>query len=227
MNKYIIIGPPGAGKSTQAIMLAKAHGYVRISVGDIFRWNIKNHTKLGAKIFRFVDSGVLVPDDIVEDVVKARLQQHDWNFGFVLDGYPASRIQAEFFLESYDVNGVILMQVPDNILTDRLSHLRVCDACGFDYNLIYDRPRSETHCDICGAELINRSSETPAAIRERLREFHTKTEPVIELFRQRELVVTVDGTMSPEEINNHIRAELGLASEAMVQLLRSRQPSAP
>jgi adenylate kinase len=221
MNKYIIIGPPGAGKSTQAAMLAKAHDLVRISVGDIFRWNIKSHTRLGAKIYRFVDSGVLVPDDIVEEVVKARLQQHDWNYGFVLDGYPASQTQAEFFLESYDVDGVILLQVPDNLLSERLSHLRICDACGFDYNLIYDRPRAETRCDVCGAELVNRSSESPIAIRERLREFHTKTEPVIELFRQRELVVTVDGTKPPEEINNHIRAELGLASEAMLQSLRS------
>ncbi|MBI4663681.1 MAG: nucleoside monophosphate kinase [Verrucomicrobia bacterium] len=222
MNKYSIIGPPGAGKSTQAATLAKIHGFVRISVGDIFRWNIKNHTKLGAKIHRFIDSGQLVPDEFVAEVMKARLEQHDWNYGFVLDGYPASQSQAEFFLESYDLDGVILLQVPDEVLTARLANFRVCPACGFDPNLIYDRPRSESVCGLCGAELVTRGSESPAAIQERVREYHTKTEPVVDLLRQRELVVVVDGTRPAQEIHDYIRAELGLTSEAMAQRLRSR-----
>ena len=222
MNKYSIIGPPGGGKSTQATLLAKAHGFVRISVGDIFRWNIENHTKLGAKIHRFIDSGQLVPDDIVADVMKARLEQHDWNFGFVLDGYPASRSQAEFFLECYDLDGVILLQVADAILTERLSSIRVCESCGFDPNLIYDQHRPDAVCELCGALLISRSSESPDAIRERLREYHTKTEPVIDLLRQRELVVEVDGVKSGPEIHDHVRAAFGLTSEAMAQRLRGQ-----
>lgn len=216
-----MIGPPGAGKSTQAQLLAKAHGLVRISAGDIFRWNIQNHTRLGAKIQRFIDSGLLVPDEIVAEVMRSRLEQHDWNYGFVLDGYPASQSQAEFFLESYDLDGAVLLEVPDSVLTKRLSNLRHCESCGFDPDLIYDgRRASETICERCGSPLVTRSSESSGVIEERLREYHTKTEPVIELFRQRELVVSVDGTKSTEEINQYVLAELGLGSEAMRQKLR-------
>ncbi len=225
MNKYIILGPPGSGKSTQAQMLAKVHGFVRISVGDIFRWNVKNHTKLGARIYEYIDSGQLVPDATVEEVVKVRLEQHDWSFGFVLDGYPASRTQAGLFLQSYDVDGVVQLQVPDALLTERLSCLRVCGACGFDYNLIYARSLPETVCDFCGGELVNRSSERPESIRERLREYHNKTVPVLELFRQRELLVEVDGTKPLEDIHAHICAELGLSTEAARQRLRSQNPA--
>ena len=221
MNKYSIIGPPGAGKSTHATLLAKAHGLVRISAGDIFRWNIENHTKLGAKIQRYIDSGRLVPDAIVAEVMKTRLEQHDWNFGFVLDGYPASQSQAEFFLESYDLDGVILLEVADALLTERLARFRICEACGFDPNLIYAQPRSDAVCELCGAALVSRSSESPGAIEERLREFHTKTVPVIDLLRQRELVVKVDGTKPTSEIHDVVRAALGLTSEAMAQRLRS------
>ena len=222
MNKYSIIGPPGAGKSTQATLLAKAHGFVRISAGDLFRWNIQNHTKLGAKIHRYIDSGRLVPDDIVADVMKTRLEQHDWNFGFVLDGYPASQSQAEFFLESNDLDGVILLQVPDSVLVERLSNFRVCEGCGFDPNLIYDQARSEAACEICGTELVSRNSESPGAIQERLREFHTRTAPVIDLMRQHELVVSVDGLKPTPEIHDYIRSALGLASEAMAQRLHTK-----
>lgn len=162
-----------------------------------------------------------MPDDIVAEVMKTRLEQHDWNFGFVLDGYPAIQSQAEFFLECYDLDGVILLDVADGILTDRLSRFRICETCGFDPNLIYAQPPADAVCEICGSALASRSSESPGAIEERLREFHTQTEPVIELLRQRELVVKVDGTKPTSEIHDFVRAALGLTSEAMAQRLRS------
>ena len=223
MNKFVIVGPPGAGKSTQAQMLAHVHGFVRISVGDIFRWNIKNHTKLGARIHRNIDSGQLVPDEIVEEVVKSRLEQHDWKYGFVLDGYPASQTQAEFLLESYDVDGVIQLQAPEALLAEGLANIKVWTVCGFDFNLIYARSHADTACDICGSERSNRSSESPHAIRERLREYHTKSVPVIELFRRRELVVAVDAAKSAEDIQRCICAELGLASEAVLEKFRKQE----
>jgi adenylate kinase len=211
MNKYLIIGPPGAGKSTQAHRLCDSYGFVRISVGDIFRWNIKNRTKLAAKLQRYIDSGRLVPDEIVEDVVKSRLQQHDWNFGFVLDGYPASRAQAEFFLESYDVDGVVLLEVPIEMAAERLAKFRVCVKCGLDYGLIFHRASGERICEVCGGDLVQRSADSPQVVTDRLREYNQKTLPVIDVFRHRELVVAVDGTQTPEQIHAEIINELGLA----------------
>jgi len=107
MYKYVIMGIQGCGKGTQAAMLAKDFNLVHISVGDIFRWHLQSHTKLAARIGRCTAAGELVPDEIVEEIVRARLDQHDWNFGFILDGFPRNRRQAEFFLESYDVDAVI------------------------------------------------------------------------------------------------------------------------
>ena len=193
---------------------------MRISVGDIFRWHIRNHTKLAAKVHRFIDSGRLVPDEIVEEVVKARLDQHDWNYGFVLDGYPASELQAEFFLESYDVDGVILIDVSDDLAVERLQTLNTCKSCGLDYNLIHHHQQRDRVCDVCGGELGNQDAGSPAAAGERISEYHSKTKPIIEVFRRRGLVVKVDGTISPEALQDQIRVELGLTSEAMAQRLR-------
>src|SRR3954468_1197217 len=109
MHKYIIMGAQGSGKGTQAQMLARDLDLVHISVGDIFRWNIQSHTKLGARIKRIVASGRLVPDDVVDEVVRARLDQHDWNYGFILDGFPRNHAQAEFYLENYDCDAVLVI----------------------------------------------------------------------------------------------------------------------
>ncbi len=219
MNKFAIIGQPGAGKSTQASLLAKSYDLVRISVGDIFRWNIRNHTKLGARVRRWVEAGQLAPDDVVVEVAKLRLEQHDWNYGFVLDGCPASCGQAEFLLESYDIDGVIWLQGPEEVSLERLSNLVICPGCGLDYNLL-SRPRHfETTCEICGAKLVNRQSPSVEEAQDRLRDYREKLEPVLELFRQKELVVAVQGAKSPEEIHQDIQVAFGFASEAMRQIL--------
>lgn len=223
MNKFAIIGQPGAGKSTQALMLARAYDLVRISVGDIFRWNIKNHTKIGARVRRCVEGGKLTPDDLVNAVVKSRLEQHDWNYGFVLDGYPATHGQAEFLVESYDIDGVIWLQAPDDVTLERLSNLAVCGGCGLNYNLLSKPRRFETTCDICGGKLVNRQGESADASRERLHEYREKIEPALELFRQKELVVPVQGTKSPGEIHQEIQVALGFASEAMRQILTAAE----
>src|SRR5262245_65643045 len=111
MHKYVITGVQGSGKGTQAKLLCEALDLVHISVGDIFRWNIQNHTKLGARVRRLVDAGELVSDEVVDEVVRERLARHDWNYGFVLDGFPRNRMQAEFFLESYDVDAVAVLDI--------------------------------------------------------------------------------------------------------------------
>src|SRR5205085_3918163 len=137
---YIIMGVQGGGKGTQARLLQQELGLVHISVGDIFRWNVQSRTKLGARIKRLLAVGQLVPDDVVEEVVRARLEQHDWNYGFILDGFPRNARQAAFFLESYDVDAVLLIEVPDTTVQERILNRRLCPKCGLDYNLIFHRP---------------------------------------------------------------------------------------
>jgi adenylate kinase len=211
MHKYIIMGVQGCGKGTQAKMLKEDFDLVHISVGDVFRWHIQSHTKLAARIQRIVATGALVPDDIVEEVVQTRLEQHDWNYGFILDGFPRNRPQAEFFLESYDISAVILIDVPDTVVMERILSRRLCQGCGLDYNLIHHRPAVADTCDVCKGKLVARADDTPAAVRDRLADYHNKTEPVLELFRRKNLVVVADGTRPAQEVQQDIRRQLSLA----------------
>ena len=214
MQKYIIMGVQGSGKGTQAKMLAREQDVVHISVGDIFRWHIQSHTKLGARVKRMMVAGQLVPDDIVGEVVKGRLDQHDWNFGFILDGFPRNEAQARFFLESYDINAVVLIEVPDAVVMERILSRRLCSKCGLDYNLIYHRPAIADTCDVCRGRLVARPDDTPEALQGRIRDYHEKTSPILELFRRKELVVEIDGARSAEEVQQQIRRRLGLPQRA-------------
>ncbi|MEV0666906.1 adenylate kinase family protein [Actinomadura luteofluorescens] len=210
MRKYVIIGAVGSGKGTQSGLLARDLDIVHISVGDIFRWHVKNHTKLGAQVRRIMASGELVGDDLAESVVRDRLAQHDWNYGFVVDGFPRSRRQTEFFLESYDIDGVIHLDLPDEEVRRRVLARRLCNGCGMDYNLIADRPTQEGRCDVCGGELVSREDDTEKALAERLRDYHERTDPILELFGRKEYVVTVDARPSIEEVRRTLRGRLGL-----------------
>ena len=209
MHKYVIMGVQGCGKGTQARMLRKALDLVHISVGDIFRWHIQNHTKLGAQVKRIVASGNLVDDVIVEGIVRRRLDEHDWNYGFILDGFPRSDSQAQFFLESFDIDAVIHIHLPDEVVHKRVLARRLCSGCGLDYNLISHRPALEDLCDVCGAALVSRPDDAVEALADRLRDYHTKTEPVLDLFRRKELVIDVDGTAGVDDIQNEIRSRIG------------------
>ncbi len=222
MRKFIIMGVQGCGKGTQAKLLAKTYDLVHISVGDIFRWHIQSHTKLAARIKRLMAAGELVPDDIVEEVVKQRLDQHDWNYGFILDGFPRNHHQAEFFLESYDIDAVLQIDVPDQVVLDRIQNRRLCGKCGLDYNLIFHRPASADVCDVCSGPLLARADDNPDAVRERLHDYHHKTAPILELFRTKELVVTADGTRPPAEVQAELRRRLGLDDGKMERTERSR-----
>ena len=211
MHKYVIMGVQGCGKGTQAAMLVEAFDLAHIAVGDVFRWHIKNHTKLGAKVKRIVASGNLVGDEVVEQIVHRRLEEHDWNYGFVLDGFPRNASQALFFLESYDIDAVIHIQVPDEVVRERVLSRRLCSNCGLDYNLISHRPRVNNVCDVCGGQLVSRPDDTRTALDERLSDYHEKTTPVLDLFRRKELVLDIDGIATPDEIHAEIRARLGVS----------------
>jgi adenylate kinase len=210
MRKYVVMGVQGSGKGTQSTMLCRDFDLVHISVGDILRWHVQQHTKLGAQVRRTMTAGELVGDDLVESVVRGRLSDHDWNYGFLVDGFPRNARQAEFFLESYDIDGVIYLDLPDEEVTRRVLSRRLCGQCGMDYNLIYDRPEVEGRCEVCGGELVSRADDTPDALAARLRDYHGKTEPVLEIFRRKEYVLTVDARPDRDTVQRTIRDGLGL-----------------
>ncbi len=185
MRKYVIMGVQGSGKGTQAGLLADKFDLVHISVGDIFRWHVQHHTKLGA---------------------------------FVVDGFPRNRPQAEFFLESYDIDAVIHLDLPDEEVRRRVLARRLCSRCGLDYNLIAHRPTVESRCDVCGGELVAREDDTEEALRIRLRDYHTKTDPVLELFARKEFVVTLDARLDKATVQQEIRRRLGLDGKPLVPL---------
>jgi adenylate kinase len=210
MRKYVVMGVQGSGKGTQSTMLCRDLDLVHISVGDIFRWNVQQHTKVGAQVRRTMTAGELVDDDLVERIVRDRLAQHDWNYGFLVDGFPRNARQAEFFLESYDIDGVIYLDLPDEEVTRRVLSRRLCSQCGLDYNLIYDRPAVEGRCEVCGGELVSREDDTPDALAARLGDYHAKTEPVLETFRRKEYVLTVDARPDRVSVQRAIRDGLRL-----------------
>ncbi|WP_305786573.1 adenylate kinase family protein [Symbioplanes lichenis] len=210
MRKYVIMGVQGSGKGTQSELLARDLDLVHISVGDIFRWHVQKHTKLGAQVRRTMNAGDLVGDDLVESVVRDRLDQHDWNFGFIIDGFPRNGRQAEFFMESYDIDAVIHLELPDAEVRRRVLSRRLCPGCGMDYNLIADRPEQEGRCDICGTELIVREDDTPEALAARLKDYHEKTKPVLDIFRRKEVVHDIDARPAPEDVQQAIRKTLDL-----------------
>jgi adenylate kinase len=212
MHKYIIMGVQGSGKGTQAKMLKDELDLVHISIGDIFRWNIQNHTKLAAKVKRIVTTGALVPDEVVNALVQSRLAEHDWNFGFILDGFPRNTPQAEFCLENYDIDAVIQIDLPDQVVMDRILNRRLCAKCGRDFNILFNPPKKADTCDVCGGALKARPDDNPTALKARLADYHNQTAPVLALIGKKERIVRVDGTKKPEDVYAEIRRQLGLGA---------------
>ena len=211
MHKYVIMGIQGSGKGTQAQLLAADLDLVHMSVGDIFRANVEQHTKLGAQVRRIMAAGQLVDDELVESIVRQRLQDHDWNYGFIIDGFPRNVRQAEFFLESYDIDAVILLELPDEEVAVRVLSRRICASCGLDYNVVGRRPEESELCATCGVKLVVREDDNPEALAARLRDYHQKTQPIIELFERKECVLRIDAKQTIAVIQDEIRRRLGTA----------------
>jgi adenylate kinase len=207
MHKFIIMGIQGSGKGTQAKLLAADFELEHLSVGDIFRWNVQHHTKIGAQVKRTIAAGHLVTDDLVEAVVRERLAAHDWNYGFIVDGFPRNARQAEFFLESYDIDGVINLHLADEEVHRRVLARRLCSQCGLDYNLIAHRPQRDDVCDVCGGTLVARADDNPEALAVRLAAYHEETRPLIEIFQRKEYVATVDASLPVEDVQRAIRQD--------------------
>jgi adenylate kinase len=205
------MGIQGSGKGTQAKLLAEELDLEHLSVGDIFRWNVQHHTKIGAQVKRTIAGGHLVGDDLVESVIRQRLAAHDWNFGFIIDGFPRNARQAEFFLESYDIDGVINLHLADEEVHRRVLARRLCSRCGLDYNLIAQRPQIDGVCDVCQGALVTRSDDNPDALAVRLAAYHGETRPVLEIFQRKEYVATIEANQSVADVQTAIRKSFALS----------------
>jgi len=189
MQKYIIIGPQGSGKGTQAAKLCEDYELEHISIGDIFRWNMAHHTKLAARVRKIMNQGLLVPDEIVEEVVRQRLDQHDWNYGFVLDGFPRAEAQAEYLFENYNLDAAIYLDIPEDVVYERVAHrAKVGEGSGF----------------------TKRADDNTDALKVRLREYFEKTAPLLDLFEKKGMLVRIDGTKSIDEVYESLCATLNL-----------------
>ncbi len=206
----ILMGPPGAGKGTQATLLAEQESIPHISTGDIFRANMSQGTPLGKIAKEYVDAGKYVPDDVTNGMVKDRLAQDDCKKGFILDGYPRTTDQAaalESMLQELglSLDGVVYIEVPDDLLVERAVGRRVCRQCGATYHVKFDPPRTEGVCDKCGGELYQRSDDTAEKLKVRLQEYHSKTAPVLNYYREKGLVRTVNGDQPMEAVTAAIK----------------------
>lgn len=209
-----MLGAPGAGKGTQAKMIADKYSIPHISTGDIFRANIKNGTELGKKAKTYMDQGLLVPDELVVDLVVDRVGQEDCSNGYVLDGFPRTIPQAESLdaaLEKLDskVDYAINVEVPDENIVRRMSGRRACVACGATYHIVHIPTKVEGICDRCGSELILRDDDKPETVKKRLAVYHEQTQPLIDYYNNKKVLVEVDGTKDMNDVFTDIVKILG------------------
>ena len=210
--KLILLGAPGAGKGTQAEILCKKLGIPSISTGNILRAAIKDGTPTGLKAKSYIDAGKLVPDEVIIGIVDERLSQDDCAKGYILDGVPRTIAQAEA-LEKAGIrfDAVVSIEISEDEILRRMSGRRVCEACGSSYNVEAVPPRVEGICDNCGGKLIQRKDDTPETVRERLKVYHTETEPLVGFYAQRGLLKSVAVNGTKEETAQAILAVLGMA----------------
>lgn len=211
--RLILLGPPGAGKGTQATNIVKEYGITHISTGDIFRHNIKNQTELGKKVKEFLDNGKLVPDELTIDLVWDRLSKEDCKNGFLLDGFPRTINQAKALQEGLKERGlkldkVINIDVDKNILVKRLSGRRVCKECGETYHIENNPTKKEGICDKCSSEVIQRADDNEITVLERIEVYEKQTFPLIDFYTDLGLILTVDGTLPIEDVFSQIKKSL-------------------
>ena len=212
--RIIMLGAPGAGKGTQAKKIASKYSIPHISTGDIFRANIKNGTELGKKAKTYMDQGLLVPDELVVDLVVDRVNQEDCANGYVLDGFPRTIPQAEALDKALTKMGQMIdyainVEVPDENIVQRMSGRRACVNCGATYHIVYAPTKKENVCDTCEGELILRDDDKPETVQKRLNVYHEQTQPLIDYYTEQDKLVEVDGTIDIEKVFDAIVKILG------------------
>ena len=212
--KIIMLGAPGAGKGTQAKQIADKYSIPHISTGDIFRANIKNGTELGMEAKKYMDQGLLVPDELTVRILLDRVAQDDCKNGYVLDGFPRTIPQAEVLDSELTKLGdhidyAINVDVPDENIVKRMSGRRACLTCGATYHIEHVPPKKEGICDVCGSELVLRDDDKPETVKNRLNVYHEQTQPLIDFYTEKGVLKTVDGTVPMEEVFAAITAILG------------------
>ena len=212
--KIIILEQPGPRKINKTKMIAEKCGIPHISTGDIFRANIKNGTELGAKAKEYMDKGLLVPDELVCDLVVDRIQQADCEKGYILDGFPRTIPQAEALENALNaieqkLDYAIDIDVPDENIINRMSGRRACVGCGATYHVLFNPTKVEGKCDVCGESLILRDDDKPETVKKRLDVYHTQTQPLIDFYTERKVLVEVDGTQSMDKVFDDIMKILG------------------
>lgn len=212
--KLIMLGAPGAGKGTQAKKISAKYKIPHISTGDIFRTNIKSGTELGMKAKAFMDQGQLVPDEITIGMLLDQIKETDCENGYVLDGFPRTIPQAESLTKALTdlgdkIDWAINVDVPDEDIISRMSGRRACLGCGQTYHVVYNAPKQEGICDVCGQELILREDDKPETVGRRLEVYHEQTQPLIDYYRAAGVLAEVDGTQDLEKVFQDIVKILG------------------
>lgn len=204
--RLLFFGPPGAGKGTQAKRVAKEFDVVHISTGDILRDAVSKGTELGKKAKAIMDRGELVSDEIMNSLVKEKLEELD---SFILDGYPRTLDQAKFLDQATkelkkEIDAAVLIDVSEEEIVKRISNRRVCPNCGKVYNLITLKPKEDEKCDVCGTKLIQRDDDKEEVVRERYKVYKKNTEPVIEYYRKNNKIITIDGAQNIEDVTKEL-----------------------
>ena len=212
--KIIMLGAPGAGKGTQAIMIADRYGIPHVSTGDLFRSNIGQKTELGMKAKEYMDAGKLVPDELTVAMLLDRVAKDDCKNGYVLDGFPRTIPQAEVLDEEVaklgeKIDFAINVEVPDENIVKRMGGRRACTKCGATYHVEHVPPKKEGICDSCGSELVLRSDDAPETVQKRLNVYHEQTQPLIDFYDKKGILHTVDGTQDMKKVFSDITSILG------------------
>jgi len=215
--KIVLLGPPGAGKGTQAKSISNRYSIPHISTGDIFRKNISENTPLGIEAKKYMDNGQLVPDEVTINMLKDRLQHDDCKNGYLLDGFPRTVHQAETlqaFLNNRDekIDTALLIEVPMDFILERMTGRRVCPSCGASYHVKFNPTKIQSKCDVCGSDVIQRKDDVEETVKERLDVYQKQTQPLIDFYKDKDQLSVVDGTKAINEVFESICTILGSES---------------